>query len=414
MPAADKPVSPLSPYQRKLLLFLSVATFFEGYDYLALSQLLPNIRADLGLSRTEGGYAIGCISLGMVLSYFFVRKADQIGRRRVLSLTIVGYAIASFLTGLLPGVAAFVICQLIARMFLIGELAIAMIYAAEEFPAERRGFAIGMMQTMSSLGSITCAALVPLLLKSPWGWRGVFMSGAVPLLIVAFARRSLRETSRFAQLQSNPNKKPVADLFAILRSPYRSRVFLMALIWGLTYACMFNAQQFWKEFAVGQVGLTDAQVGKSLAVAAVFSLPLLYLLGRFLDRVGRRVGAILVYLVAVVSIIGMYTGTTHLQLTIALVGGIFGISAVLPVLNSFTTELFPTELRSDAFAWSNNLLGRISMVLSPLAIGAAAERYNWGITLSATTLFPLIALVLILRYLPETARRELEDTSSVH
>jgi putative MFS transporter len=82
---------------------------------------------------------------------------------------------------------------------------------------------------------------------------------------------------------------------------------------------------------------------------------------------------------------------------------------VLPVLNAFTTELFPTEFRGDAFAWSNNVIGRIGYVLSPIGIGYAATRVGWSRALAPTALAPLIALGLIFLLLPETRAKELEE-----
>ena len=81
------------------------------------------------------------------------------------------------------------------------------------------------------------------------------------------------------------------------------------------------------------------------------------------------------------------------------------------VLNAFTAELFPTELRSSAFAWSNNLLGRVGMVVSPALVGMVAERSGYVVALQGIAVFPLLALLLILGLLPETNGRELEDTA---
>jgi putative MFS transporter len=90
-----------------------------------------------------------------------------------------------------------------------------------------------------------------------------------------------------------------------------------------------------------------------------------------------------------------------------------GTSSVLPVLNAFTAELFPTELRGDAFAWANNLLGRVGYVLAPLGVGLAADGLGWGPAVAATAAFPLVALGLILRLLPETGGIELEQASAL-
>lgn len=416
--------TPLSAYQRRLFLFLSVATFFEGYDFLALAQILPNLRKDMGLLPSEGGALVGIINIGTILAYLLVRQADRWGRRRVLTITIAGYTLASLLTGFTTNAAGFALCQLLARLFLVGEWAVTMVYASEEYPADRRGMVIGVIQACSSLGAITCAGVVPLLLKTSLGWRSVYFVGAVPLILVAIARRQLRETARFTALAEAAKAVPangaahegasdLRGLSRIVRSPYRNRVLLLALIWMLTYLCTNNTVLFWKEFAVSERHLTDAQIGLSVSIGAVASMPLIFVCGRLLDSAGRRIGALVIYVATVLGVLGAYSLHSEFALTLALVLTIFGTSSVLPVLNAYTAELFPTDLRSDAFAWANNLLGRIGTVLSPFAVGWAAARYGWGLSLRATVFGPIIALGLILLLLPETRGRELEETAKL-
>ena len=106
-----------------------------------------------------------------------------------------------------------------------------------------------------------------------------------------------------------------------------------------------------------------------------------------------------------------YTLRARWTLSVALIFAVFGVSAVLAVLNAYTTELFATRDRAEAFAWSNNLLGRTTYVLSPILLGYTAERVGWGASVRATSVFALCALGLILWWLPETSGRELEDTA---
>ena len=84
-----------------------------------------------------------------------------------------------------------------------------------------------------------------------------------------------------------------------------------------------------------------------------------------------------------------------------------------PLLGAFNTELFPTGMRADAYAWANNGIGRVAYVLSPVLVALAAESIGLGAAVRATAAFPLLALVLILLGLPETAGRELEETSAL-
>ncbi|HZO12752.1 MAG TPA: MFS transporter [Polyangiaceae bacterium] len=404
-------MSALTSYQKKLFVFLSVATLFEGYDFIALTQLLPELRQAMNLSEAEGGRLVSFINIGTVVAFVLLRYADRLGRRRVLTITIAGYTAFTFLSGLAPGVIAFALCQFGARVFLTAEWAISMVYAAEEFPAERRGTVIGVIQGCSSLGSIVCAGLVPTLLQLPWGWRSVYFVGIVPLLLLAYARRGLKESRRFEQQVGQAAGK---SFFHIWSTPYKRRVLQMAIVWGLTYLCTQNAVTFWKEFAISDRNFTDKQVALSITVAAVASMPLVFYAGKLLDQVGRRIGAVIIFSLAVVGVLGCYGFTGWWPLTGALVLGIFGASGVLPVLNAFTAELFPTELRGDAFAWSNNVLGRIGYVLSPAVVGVLAEQFgSWGPAVQLTVIGPAIALVLMLLWLPETKARELEETAAV-
>jgi putative MFS transporter len=404
----------LSAYQKGLFLFLSVASFFEGYDFIALTQILPNLRADLGIDRDAAGLLVTVINVGTVIAYVLVRRADRWGRRRVLTITIAGYTLFTFLSGLAPNVYAFALFQMVARIFLIGEWAISMVIAAEEFPDARRGMVIGVVSAFSSLGAIVCAGLVPILIQSPFGWRTVYFVGIAPLIVLAYARRGLKETRRFTeQAGRRAASSSSSSLFAIWKTPHRRRVIELGTIWFFSYIASQNGVTFWKDFAVTERGFTDAQVGTAIVVAALGSMPLVFMVGRLIDVVGRRRGAAIVFSAGALGTYASYTLHGVWPLTAALVLGIFSASAYLPVLNAFTTELFPTERRAEGFAWANNLIGRMGYVLSPLAIGVFAQELGWGPVIRATSVFPLVTIALVFWLLPETKSRSLEETARV-
>lgn len=412
---ATSTVTPLTPYQRRLLLFLGGATFFDGFDLFALSQLLPALRREFALSPQGEGLLVAIINIGTLLSYFIVRQADRAGRRAMLLLSLTGYPLASLATALAPTLELVAFGQLVARVFLVAGWALAMIYAAEEFPAERRGLAIGLVQASSSLGSVACAGMVPLLYRLPLGWRGVFLFGVLPIILLAFAGR-LRETERFGAEAAKRSRAPQSRgrrFGLIWTTRYRRLLLEVALIWALTYVCTQTAITFWKEFAVSERGLSEEAVGRTLALAAVLAVPLVFGVGKVLDRLGRRPGAALAFGSMIVGVLAAYGLHDRWALLGGLALGIFGINSVLPVLNTYTTELFPTELRSDAFAWANNLLGRTTYVVAPWLVGMAAGSMGWSRAVSLTTLCALLALILILWLLPETSGQELEHTAEM-
>jgi putative MFS transporter len=403
------PKQPLTAYQRRLFWFLGVATFFEGYDFFALTQVLPSIRQEFGLDRGAAGYLVGAINLGTLLAYALVSRADRWGRRRVLSVTILGYALFTFLSGLSPNIWVFGALQLVARVFLIGEWATSMVIAAEEFPASRRGTVLGVISAASSLGAVICAGVVPIITRLG-SWRAVYLIGVLPLLLMAWARRDLRETERFAQSQTAAATR---SMFVIWKTPYRRRMLELAAIWFLTYVCTQNGVTFWKDYALGELHLADTTAATVVTLGAIVSMPLVFFVGKLLDLIGRRPGAVFVYATVVAGVLGCYTFEAKGALIVSMTVAMFGLAAVLTVLNTFTTELFPTELRGDAFVWSNNLIGRIGYVLSPLAIGALAVDRGWGPVLQGSVLFPAVALLLLLLWLPETRGKELEQSAEL-
>jgi putative MFS transporter len=398
-------------YQRRLVFFLSVATFFEGYDFLALSQLLPNLRRAFDLSVSQGGWLVTTVNLGTMLAFFLIRKADRWGRKRTLTITIAGYTVLTFLSGLAPNVYLFALLQMAARVFLLAEYAVSLVMVAEEAPAHKRGMFVGLIASMAALGSIVCAGVVPMLLATPWGWRSVYLVSIVPLVLLAWARRGLRETRRFSKEVGSYGTDEF-PLLRLWRSPYRGRMLLVGAIWFTCYLPANNAVTFFKEYAVTDLGWSDARVGGAITIGALGSLLFIFGTGKMLDVLGRLKGGTLIFLLGAVGVGAVFQVRHPVLLTVALIFAMYAATAFLQVANMITAELFPTELRSDAFGWCNNIIGRSGYVVSPIVLGLVAEGWGWGTAMAPTALFFIVATVL-LRFLPETANRELEDSAKV-
>ncbi|MEZ4329715.1 MAG: MFS transporter [Polyangiales bacterium] len=404
----------LTPYQRKLLAFLSVATFFEGYDFFAITQLLPHLRAEFEMDKTATGVLLGATNIGAILAFFLVRAADRFGRRRLLGITIAGYTLFTITSGLAVSAWDFGLSQLLAKVFLLAEWALAMVVAAEEFPAEKRGTVIGIIQAFNSLGAIICAGVVPMLVTLHFGWRSVYFVGILPLLALAYLRRGMQETTRFAAVRAESGGEE-PGLFHIWRTPYRGAVLRMAAIWFFAYIAAQCGISFWKDYAMAEIHLEEQQAGNAIAQAAVVAMPLNFAAGYLIDRIGRRWGAALVFGTGSVSIYFAYTLTSLPALTVALIFAVFSVSSYLPILNAYSTELFPTQLRASAFAWCNNILGRVSYVLAPAMVGYLADQAGaYGPVVVWTAVFPLVTTGLVFALLPETKGLDLEATSALH
>jgi putative MFS transporter len=322
-------------------------------------------------------------------------------------VTIIGYTIFTALSAFSPNVFVFAVFQLLARVFLIGEWAVSMVIAAEEFPAERRGMVIGVIGAAATLGHVVCTGIVPGLVAAA-GWRSVYLVGVIPLVIIAFARRNLRETAYFSAQDAATAKPSLLDIW---RTPFRRRVVELSAIWLLTYIATQNAVFFWKDYAMTEAGLSEGTASSAQVIAALIAMPLAFAAGKLLDVIGRKPGAAVILLATAAGVAGAYTAKPFWLLVVFLTMAIVGITAALTVLNTFTTELFPTKLRGSAFAWSNNLLGRIGYWGSPLVIAPLVRDTGWAPTLRVTAIFPVLALILVLVLLPETRGKKLEETA---
>jgi putative MFS transporter len=397
---------------RRLLVYLSVATFFEGFDLIALVQVLPRIVTEMQLEPARTGLMVGVINVGAVLAFAIVRLADRFGRRAVLQLTIAGYTIASLLTGLSDSLTSFALTQLVARAFLLAEFGVSVVYIAEEYPESSRGRGIGALQIAATLGTIVCAGVAPKLMSTELGWRAVYFVGTLPLLLMLVARRSLSESRRFKQSPRREAGGLFESTLAIVRGPYKKRLLLLGSIWGLTYFCAQSVVTFWNLFAVQTRGFSLEDVSRMIMIAGLASAPMIFGVGRLIE-LGRRRAAAILYALMILGALGCYGFSDKSLVTLSLTLCFFSGTGIIPALSAFTAELFPTPMRAEAFALSNNLLGRLAYVLSPIVVGAAAAYVGYGPAVMASTIFPAFALALILIFLPETRGRSLEQTSDL-
>jgi len=112
---------------------------FDFYDLMLFTFLLVPIRQDLGLTDTQLslllGTSLGATAIGGVL---FGWLADRIGRKPVLSITILTYSVGTLLCGLAPGLPAFLVFRIVTGLGVGGEWATGQTLIGETFPANRR------------------------------------------------------------------------------------------------------------------------------------------------------------------------------------------------------------------------------------------------------------------------------------
>ncbi len=208
-------------YLRLLLALLASAAFFQGYDLSVLALLLPDLQETFGVGEAALGLFRIPIELGLVVAFFLARLADRVGRRPLLLWSVLGYTAFTALTVTAWDLWSFAFFQFGARVFLGAEVVVAVTVVVEEFPAHRRGRALGVLLAWEGAGTIAVALLMAAGLQgTPLGWRSFFLVGLLPLLGLAYCRRRLRETSRGSSRPRRPSR-PSRRAMSPVRRPNR-------------------------------------------------------------------------------------------------------------------------------------------------------------------------------------------------
>ena len=189
--------APLDARQWSLLGLLGLTLLINHYDFALLSLALPQIQAGLAVPEDRIGSVMASVRLGVVPAILLAFLADRVGRRRLLVATIMGFTLCTTLTAFARDAAEFAALQFGARMFIAAEEMLAIVVLAEELGAQSRGFGIGILSAFGALGFGAAALALALVEVLPFGWRALYLVGAVPLLWVAWLRRRMPETRRF-------------------------------------------------------------------------------------------------------------------------------------------------------------------------------------------------------------------------
>lgn len=420
MPAVDREDAGrhLHPpaYRRRLLVLLSAATFFEGYDTFVLSFVLALVLGDLGGSEAEAGWIRALVGLGSVVAFGLSAQADRIGRKRLLLITIVGYTGSAFLTAISPGLAFLAAAQFLAQVFLGAEWAVAITMVVEDFPTHERGRALGIVTSMNTLGGILVGVLAFAGLQStPLSWRAFYLVNLIPLVLIALGRRGMLETERYSAVSADPASVHLdhTSVWEPWRPAFRRRVLAVGLLTFFRHAAVAGASFWWAYYAQQEVGMSVSVSGLYLAAAGVLGAAGFVTGGRLMDRFGR-LPVFQAYMAGTLAF-GTWLFQIHsdlLMLPVLCLAIFFGLGSVA-MTSAFSTELFPTYVRSRAAAWCRNAFEVPGAIVAPLVVGILGDHVTGplgsigdAMSLAILALIPP-AMFIAWRYLPETRRVDL-------
>jgi len=397
-----------------LLGLVSLACLFEAYDNSLLTSALKFIAADLQIGESHLGRYLALIRLGSLPAFVLVPFADQIGRRRVFLASVVGFSLLTCLTAFTQTAWQFVAVQMLSRTFMMASGAVAFVIVTEEYPAEYRGWAIGMLGALASFGHGLGAALFAAIELLPFGWRSLYALGLIPLLALPSLRRNVKETDRFTRHQKHAGitagglsgwSKPVISLARTY--PARALgIALVGLLFSIGEASVF---QFTGYFTQTVHGWTPGEYSLMFIGGGAVGIIGNVAAGRLGDRIGRRIiGCVFLAFFPVFAIL-FYNGPGW-SLPIAWAAFVFCNTAGGVIVRALSTELFPTSHRGTAAAWLS-VVQTLGWAGGLAIVGAGTDRA--GDIAAMTSRISLVVGVsaFLLLLMPETNRQELEAIS---
>lgn len=400
----------VNQYGWKALVGSAVGYAMDGFDLLILGFMLSAISADLNLTPAQSGSLVTWTLIGAVVGGIaFGALSDRYGHVRVLTWTIVLFAVFTGLCAIAQGYWDLLIYRTIAGIGLGGEFGIGMALAIEAWPAKHRAKAASYVALGWQVGVLAAALLTPVLLPHI-GWRGMFVVGIFPAFVAWYLRTRLHEPEIFSQKQTELSTQKISKLESfklLVKDKATTKVSLGIVVLTSVQNFGYYGIMIWMpNFLSKQLGFSLTKSGLWTAVTVCGMMAGIWIFGRLADRIGRKPSFLLFQLGAVISII------TYSQLTdptAMLVAGAFlgmFVNGMMGGYGALMAEAYPTEARATAQNVLFNL-GRAVGGFGPVVVGAIVSAYSFSIAIAFLAVIYVIDMIATVFLVPELKGKEL-------
>jgi MFS transporter, SHS family, lactate transporter len=359
----------------------------DAFDFFLMVFVLEDIAQEFDTEITNVTIAI-VLTLAMrpIGAYIFGRAADRWGRRPTLMVDVLLYSALEFATAFSPNLTVLLVLRALFGVAMGGEWGVGASLTMESIPQQARGFVSGLLQSGYPAGYFL-ASIVYALLFQDIGWRGMFMVGVVPALLVLYIRRSVPESPSWRSTTARSNT------LTVLRSHWRLGIYAVVLMTAFNFFS-HGTQDLYPTFLQVQHKMTPHEVG---LIAVIYNIGAIIggiSFGSLSERFGRRhtiiVTAVLSLFVLPVwafstSVVWLAVGAFLMQV---MVQGAWG------VIPAHLNELSPDDARGTFPGFTYQLGNLIASVNATLQAGIAAHYGNdYGFALALVA--GIVAIVIV-------------------
>jgi putative MFS transporter len=435
---------PYCSWHTKMRLIICTAWFFDAFDSIAIAYVLPPLIGLWHLTPQQIGSLIGIGFAGQLvgaLSFGWI--AERWGRRNSMLATLLIFSLGSLACAAASSHDMLWWLRFIQGIGLGGEIPLMAAYLNEFAHAKGRGRFSLSTQVLFSVG-LLAVAIVSVYVVPHWGWRWMFIIGAVPALVAIPMRSVLPESPRWLASQGRHDEadhaltrietiaandgKKVPPLPADLPMVVHAKPRIVELFKGIYLRRTLSVWLIWIGAYFVSYGITawmpslfrtvyKLPVEQSLIYGLIMSgvglcgtLLAIYLI----EAIGRRplfilsLGCCCVPLISFAFLPQLTAGWT---LTIA-TAGFFCLSLSLISLATYTAEIYPTHLRALGGGVASAFQRGASMV-GTTVVGLVLPLYGINAVFVMFGLFALMGAIVAFLFAIETRAQVLERVSPV-
>ena len=391
-------------------------TYFAAFGGLALDSmdttvyalLTPTLIALLGLTKPDAGLLASANLIGAAVGGWIGGiLADRYGRVRVLQLTILLVACATFAAAFANGFRYLLVARSIQGLGYGAEAAVGAVLVMEVVNARLRGRVAASIQSGYAVGNAFSVALLPVLfgwLPPAIAWRCFFAIGLLPAIAVFFIRRYVPESAIFVeQGPRNTSTAPAQPFWTIFTGVHLPKLSIATLFTTGTLGAAYVLISWLPTYMVTVLHLAVGSTAGYLAVNIFGSFCGPFAFGTLADRLGRRRSFMLFLLLQATNVLVYTQGTITWSTTLvlgfflgALQGGL--ASGLMPTFS----ELFPTSIRANGAGFALSA-GRGFGSIVPGTVGLLAATWPLGDAMAICAVSAYAVAFIAALILPETA-----------